>query len=50
VKRGRWRKEDRMGEKGIKSSLGRETEVGQEKAKQMDSWTEREREIGNNGL
>jgi hypothetical protein len=38
------------GRKGQKNSWGRERKVGQERAKQIGIWTEKKREIGNNGL
>jgi hypothetical protein len=39
-----------MEEKGRKNSWKTEGKVGQERAKQVDIWTEKKREIGNKGL
>jgi hypothetical protein len=39
-----------MEEKSRKNSWCKEGKVGQERAKQVAIWTERKREIGNNGL
>jgi hypothetical protein len=50
VRRRRWRKEERMEEKGRKSSWWRERKVGQERAKQVNICEEKKREISINDL
>jgi hypothetical protein len=40
MRRGRWRKEERMKEKGKNSSWGRKKKVGEERPKQIDIRTE----------
>jgi hypothetical protein len=49
VRRGKWRNKQITEEKGIKNSWG-ERKLGQKRAKQIDIWIERKREIVNNGL
>jgi hypothetical protein len=46
----RWRKSERMEEKGRKNIWGKGRKEGLEMAKQIGIWTERKRETGNNGL